>query len=299
MKNQPFGRRINAWLQENAGETFRDGKWRFWFPTLIGLSILNAVLTAMVFNSGGQLQQYMGGIILAVGVLIAWIGLGTLHYSDSHDSRLARGVSALDSVTLICVIAHFCFLLWIYGHVWTLQSAEAKYEANATAYNDKAEKAIAANVEIARSAERIAEREAEAERLRNDTAYQTRKAIEAGARIPGQRISAASGITAGIATAPIQLEKPEKPKQSSTDFLTQWDWWVRLANFGELALAAITLIYIRNHSAKSNASLSPHGNDGTSGDSRRPRSLPTDVMPQPIEGFARGSRDEQGRSSPK
>jgi hypothetical protein len=31
----------------------------------------------------------------------AWLGIGALHYSDSHDRQLARGVSALDSVTLI------------------------------------------------------------------------------------------------------------------------------------------------------------------------------------------------------
>jgi len=55
-------------------------------------------------------------------------------------------------------------------------------------------------------------------------------------------------------TPPIELEKPEKPKESSTDFLTRWDFWIRLANFGELALAAVTFIYIRNRSAKFNES---------------------------------------------
>jgi hypothetical protein len=30
---------------------FRHGKWRFWFPTLIGLTALNAVMTAVIFGS--------------------------------------------------------------------------------------------------------------------------------------------------------------------------------------------------------------------------------------------------------
>jgi len=25
-----FGQRINRWLDEPEGETFKDGKWRFW-----------------------------------------------------------------------------------------------------------------------------------------------------------------------------------------------------------------------------------------------------------------------------
>jgi hypothetical protein len=37
-----------------------------------------------------------------------------------------------------------------------------------------------------------------------------------------------------------KLEKPPPPpKDSSADFLTRWDSWTRLANFGELPLAAI------------------------------------------------------------
>jgi len=33
-----FGSRINTWLYESPGQVFRQGKWRFWFPTLIGLT---------------------------------------------------------------------------------------------------------------------------------------------------------------------------------------------------------------------------------------------------------------------
>jgi len=30
--------------------------WRFWFVALIGFSIMNAALTALVFTAGGVLQ---------------------------------------------------------------------------------------------------------------------------------------------------------------------------------------------------------------------------------------------------
>lgn len=298
--NQPWGRRINGWLQESAGETFRDNKWRFWFVALIGFQLLNALMTSMVFATGESLQRYMGGIILGVGVLLSWLAVAFMHYSDGDDRRLARGVSALDSLTLICVVAHFCFLVWVYGHLSTLQAAEAKYEASAEKYNERAEKVSGDNVEIARSGERISLNEKEAERLRNDTAYQTRKAIEAGARVAGPKLLKQQSSQGGVSlsTAPIELEKPEKPKESSVAFLTYWDWWIRMANFGELALAAITLIYIRNHSAKFNA-WAPHNHGGVPDDRQQPRSLPTADMSQPIEGFARGSRDEQGQTDPK
>src|SRR5215475_786202 len=76
-----FGHRVNAWLDEPHGETFKHGKWRFWFPALVGFSILNALLTAVVFGSGGNLQTYLGAVILSVGALLAWLGIGALHYS--------------------------------------------------------------------------------------------------------------------------------------------------------------------------------------------------------------------------
>ena len=106
-----LGRRINAWLEEPPGEQFRDNKWKFWFVALIGFSILNAALTALVFNAGGVLQTYMGTVLVGVGALLAWLGVGALHYSDSTDQRLSRGVSILDSVTLLFVVAHFSFLM--------------------------------------------------------------------------------------------------------------------------------------------------------------------------------------------
>jgi hypothetical protein len=114
-------------------------------------------------------------------------------------------------------------------------------------------------VEIAKSNERIAEANAKAEKLRNDTAYQIRRATERGARVPGGQVAptAAAGLSPSLSTTPVELEKPTKPAKSSTEFLTTWDFWVRLANFGEIALAAITLIFIRNRSAKTNTLRTP------------------------------------------
>src|SRR5262245_775341 len=283
-RKQPWGRRINAWLEEAAGETFKDGKWRFWWLALVGFQILNAVLTAIVFNSGGNLHQFMGGIILGVGALLGWLGVGFIHYSDSHDHKLARGVSALDSATLVCVIIHFCFLLWVYGHITTLQSAEADYKAQAAAYNDKASHIQDANARIAEALRGAAEADKERAKIENDTAYQQRRAAEAGAPIPIRRGRSAAD-SGSLSTSPIALEKPKPPEGSSTAFLTYWDWWIRMANFGELLLAALTLIYIRNRSAKFNA--------GTVGSSRGPTYM---GPPQQVEGFARGA---QGGQSPK
>lgn len=254
---QPLGQRVHNWLAEPQGETFKLGKWRFWFVAVAGLQLLNALLTALIFQSAGNLENYMGVILLGAGVLVGWIAVGALHYSDDHDRQLARGVSALDSVTLVFVMAHFAFLMWAYGHLRTIQSAEAKYEAAAATYNAKADKVSSDNVEIARAAERIAQETTKAERLRNDTAYQTRKAAEAGARIPGQRVGAQTGIGSGLSTQAIELEKPERPEKSSAQFLNEWDAWIRAANFGELFLCALTLIFIRNKSAATNSPTAP------------------------------------------
>ncbi len=248
-----FGARINRWLDEAPGEIFKANKWKFWLPMLLGFSLLNAVMTSMIFGSGGQLQTYIGAVMLSIGALLAWLCIGTLHYSDSSDAKLARGVSLLDSITLIFVIAHFCFLLYVQGHVWTLQSREADYKVATATYNEKAEKVSIDNAKIAASAERIAIEESKRAKIENDSIYQARKAAQAGAKIDARR-GGAQSLAPSLSTSPIELEKPEKPKESSTDFLTRWDLWVRLMNFGELALAAITFIFIRNRSARFNAS---------------------------------------------
>jgi hypothetical protein len=249
-----FGRRINAWLSEAPCEQFRDNKWRFWFVALIGFSILNAALTALVFNAGGVLQTYMGTVLVGVGALLAWLGVGALHYSDSTDAHLSRGVSILDSVTLLFVVAHFSFLMWVYGHLSTLKNAEAEYKTAIATYNAEAKAVQAGNEKIAEALARVADAEAKSARLENDTAYQQRKAAERGARIRTERRD--GSLAGNISTSPVELAKPpDPPADSSAGYLTRWDSAIRLANFGELALAILTLIFIRVWSSLTN---SPH-----------------------------------------
>src|SRR5215475_14645428 len=156
MSQNGFGRRVNAWLAEPKGEQFRDNKWRFWFVALIGFSIVNAALTALVFDAGGVLQTYMGTVLVGVGALLAWLGVGALHYSDSTDAHLSRGVSVLDSITLLFVVAHFSFLMWVYGHLSTLKSAEAEYRIAVERHDAEARGVQAANEKIAEALARVA-----------------------------------------------------------------------------------------------------------------------------------------------
>jgi hypothetical protein len=282
---QPLGEHIHNWLIEPEGQTFRLGKWRFWLVAVIFLSVLNSILTALIFRNGDN-DDYMAAIVLGAGTLIAWICVGAIHYSDSPNRQLARGVSLLDSISLLFVALHFVGLLWVYGHIRIMRNAEAKYEAAATAYNAKAEKISGDNVKIAEAGAKISDNEKERAKLDNDAAYQLRRAAEVGGvpRSAARTAPANSTIGAGLATAPIELERPEKPKQTSDAWLAEWDWAVRLANCGELLLAVITLIYIRNQTAKTNAGYAPVQGRG-----------PTFTGPgHSVEGFARGAGGEDG-----
>jgi len=248
MSRRTIAQRVNDYLAEPEGAQFVNGKWKFWFIAVAFLSVVNSILTALIFRDDAE--NYSGAIILSVGALVAWLCVGALHYSDSTDRRLARGVSALDSIALLFVVVHFSGLLWIYGHHRTLANAERKYEAQAEKFNQDAKQIQDANIKIAEAAKAIAEENRKRARLENDTVYQARKAAEAGAVIRSGR--GQTGIAPALSTSQIELERPEKPKESSTAFLTSWDWAIRLANCGELLLACLTLILIRNVSARSN-----------------------------------------------
>ena len=248
-QRRTIAQRVNDYLAEPDGAQFVNGKWKFWFIAVAFLSVVNSVLTWLIFKDDGE--NYSGPIMLSVGALVAWLCVGALHYSDSTDRRLARGVSAIDSIALLFVVVHFSGLLYVYGHHRTLRSAEAKYEAQSERFNAEAKQVQDANVKIAEAARQIAAETTKAEKLRNDAAYQNRKAAEAGGRV--LRTSPAAAVAPALSTSQIELEKPTKPAESSTAFLTKWDWAVRLANCGELLLACLTLILIRNVSARSNS----------------------------------------------
>jgi len=256
--NRSFGARVNSWLEEAPHEQFQENKWKFWWPALLGLQALAAALTAVIFGTDSNLQSYMGGIILALGALLGWLGLGALFYSDGPNRQLARSVAALDSVTLLFAAGHVCFLLWALGHLYTIRGAEAKYELAAATYNAKAEKVSGDKVAIALAQRDIAKEQTKQRRLESDAAFQLRRAAEAGVRVPrpGSRpgsteASGSGGLT--LDTSAPELERPVKPEKSSSAFLNEWDAYIRAMNFGELALAILTLIVIRNVSAASNS----------------------------------------------
>jgi hypothetical protein len=243
MQKQSFGERINNWLEEPSNEIFRHGKWRFWFPTLIGLTALNAVMTAVIFGSDGM-QKYIGSIVVLAGAVLCWLALGLLHYSDSNDRLLAIGVAALDSITLLFVAAHFSFLLYCQGHLWTLRAAEDQHRTDMATYNNQWSPVRESNDRIAATVERIAGIEKETERLRNDTAYWSRR---------NKVQQSESGIKFDAKLTPVEVPSPPKaPAESSAAFLADWDWLIRVAGFGELALSIITLIFVRTRSAARN-----------------------------------------------
>lgn len=253
MKNKrPFSEWINDRLREPEGETFKHGKWRFWFPTVAGLTAFNAGMTVAIFGMN-SVSAVIIAIVGLVGALLCWLAAGNLHYSDSHDPALAKNVSLLDSITLCFVIAHFCFLLYCLGHLITLRGAEADYERQAKVLNEDLKKISSDNATIAQAVAVAAKENTKAAKLQNDSAYQLRKAAEAGARFNTPRAPGQTGLSPSFSTSPVELERPKPPEESSVHFLAQWDAWIRVANFGELILAAITLIYIRNRSARQNA----------------------------------------------
>ena len=181
-----------TWSSRKA--QFVNGKWKFWFVAIAFLSVINAALTWLIFRDDGE--NYSGPIMLSVGALVAWLCVGALHYSDSTDRSLARGVSALDSIALLFVVVHFSGLLYVYGHHRTLRSAETKYEAQASAYNAKTEKISEDNAKISADARQIEIERTKRAKIENDTVYQARKAAERGAKV--QTGSSAGGIAASL-----------------------------------------------------------------------------------------------------
>ena len=57
-----IAQRVNAYLAEPDGEQFTDGKWRFWFLAVAFLSVVNSVLTWLIFKDDGE--NYSGPIML-------------------------------------------------------------------------------------------------------------------------------------------------------------------------------------------------------------------------------------------
>lgn len=291
-QKRTIAQRVNDYLAEPPDAQFRDGKWKFWFIAVAFLSVVNAVLTWLIFRDDSE--NYSGPIMLSVGALVAWLCVGALHYSDSANRQLARGVSAIDSIALLFVVIHFCGLLYIYGHHRALRADEARYEIAAAKFNVEAKEVQAGNVAIAQAAQAVAQEQTKKARLESDAAFQLRKAAEANraiplprSRRPGSTDASGSGGD-NLSTSVIELERPTKPGESSTAFLTKWDWVIRLANCGDLLLACLTLILIRNVSAKSNSHAPTLSFDLLSAANR---------TPAPVGNFTQTKRNTQNHGS--
>jgi hypothetical protein len=245
MSRQTFGRRVNTWLAEPKGETFKHGKWRFWYPALVGLTALNALMTAVIFGSGGM-QKYIGAVVMLAGAVLCWIAVGLLHYSDGDDRILALGVAILDSLSLFFVAAHFSLLLWAQGHLYILRAAEDQHRQDMATYNAQWKPVTESNDRIAQAALNIADIENKTERLRNDTAYWSKR--------NGIKDAPQSGLKVELSTTKVEVPPPPAaPKESSAAYLASWDSWIRMAGFGELALSIITLIFVRGRSTYLNS----------------------------------------------
>jgi hypothetical protein len=140
--------------------------------------------------------------------------------------------------------------MWVYGHHSTLKNAEADYAVAVAKHNAEAKAVQESNAKIMDALREAEASRKETARIEADAAYQYRKASERGVRIERK----AGGITANIELAKVEMAKPpDPPADSSTAYLTRWDSWIRLANFGELALAIFTLIFIRVRSSLTNS----------------------------------------------
>ena len=94
--------------------------------------------------------------------------VGALHYSDSTDAHLSRGISILDSVTLLFVVAHFSFLMWVYGRLSTHKNAEADYKVAIERYNAEARAVQSGNEKIAEALAKVADAEAKRAKLERE-----------------------------------------------------------------------------------------------------------------------------------
>lgn len=237
--------RLNDWLYENPGELFKDGKWKFWLMAEIGLQVLIGLATYFLFPIDTAFL-----VIISSGIIL-WLIVGFLHYTDSQDGRLNKGLSWLDSIALCFAVLHFSYLLWVFGHYSILKHAEADYEEKRYAWNqevdrdrDRKLKQTQAEVEREKTREKIARYEA-------DIAYR--------ASLNGQRVR--------MKTQPQSTELGEEAKQetksapksltgeTSQQYLSSRDSFVRFLHMLEIFMAVARLIYIRIKSASANESF--------------------------------------------
>ena len=167
-------------------------------------------------------------------------------------------------MALVYMAAHFCFLMWVYGHL-TRRCSRPRLITRPliTTYNAEARAVQAGNEKIAEApCVRSPPRSRSARGSENDTVYQSqesrpgRRADLSGPRPRTNSVPRRESLN--FARRTCQKPARSKPADSSADYLTRWDSTIRLANFGELALAIFTLIFIRVRSL-AHPELAPRG----------------------------------------
>lgn len=218
--------RVKKWLDEPPGELFNKGKWWFWLPALGVLSLLNTILTVQTFGATGKLYWL-------VGLLLFWMAIGALHYSDVPSRGLAVLISFLDGLILVSLAASFCLLFYIQGQADILRGDEDKFAQEKQQDNLTALQALA-------QAARIAEANARAEQARSSSisSYQ-----DSGQMISAARLSR-NGV-ANIKVPDVKFEQKEFTGASSSAFLLSWLKTIRSLTGFEILMTVLTLFVIR------------------------------------------------------
>jgi hypothetical protein len=219
-------RRAKSWLQEPPGELFHKGKWYFWMPALATLSILNTILNVHIFGEIGKLYWF-------IGLMLFWLSIGALHYSDVPNRFLAVLISVCDGVILVSLAASFVLLFYIYRHADILRAEEVKFEQYKREDDAAALKALDATA-------RIAEANARAEEARNSSirSYQDRDQLWSASRM--------SRTPGGAVTAPkLEIKQREFKGERVADYLARWEMPAILLTGFEVFMTILTLFIIR------------------------------------------------------
>ena len=272
--------KMNAKLEEPPGRTFERGKWRWWYFMLFVGEIICAILTYLIYPDA------FGVVILILAGALAWLFVGTLHYSGSKDKTLAIRVAQMDSLALLGTLAHLILLLYIGGHYQMLKSAESGFVDQAKEYNQTVERLTKTQADIAKS---------EAAKARSEQQKDFFANLFGGGKSPRRPPAAAAS-----SNNQLQLMQPNRPTQSSVEFLASWDAWIRIAAGIPLVMTALIFIYIRLRTASTNAQANPEGARATQAEPRRltiPNPQPSYAAPRAQQEYPVINREQTGKET--
>lgn len=256
MKSRFSIERFKEWLSEAPGHLFLMGKWRFWMPAEAIMSILITILNIRLFGS-------VGAIYFVVGLLLFWLGIGGLHYSDTTSMALSAVVSFMDFLIICSMGLNFVSLFYVEGHYTLLRKEEAKYEKFVEEDN-KTLLALRQNdneTAVKLAAERSKQRLAAAEEARSiargngEIRKTVNSLVASGDRSLAapitKKLKAQSQSPAPQHDAIKKSEdgEPFKPRtyqgESSTEFLSVWETRARLLTGLEVGMNFLNMGVIR------------------------------------------------------